>query len=458
VIRATRAILALVIVGVLALEGPARSQDSPQPAEVEAEEDTAEEAEREQEIAQEESQVLNEDAVLVESEEPTWQQLLKPRRLTIRWKQGLRIERNDGLFRLKVGARLEGDYASIRADHAIEDEIGGVGDFAEIRRAWVTLSGTIGKRVIYKVQVDVTGNSAGDDDRNEYLRQTFLGIRDLGPLGTVRIGYHKEPFSMNELNSSLAIPFMERALPAAFAPSYNPGISSQNHAFNRRMSWQFGLYQYTGADDSDARLDLTGRITALPVYADEGRTLLHLGISYSHQFRDGLDLRYRRRPESHLAERFVDTGEFATDGVNLYGLEVAAVIGSTTVQSELILSQVKTVSGGNRELWGGYIQANHFLTGEVRPYVRTQGLFGRVIPKHYVGWHQRGWGAWEIAARYSYVDLNDGDVRGGVLSDVSLGLNWHLRPHIRWMANYVHAHRNGLGDANIFQMRLAVDF
>jgi phosphate-selective porin OprO/OprP len=56
------------------------------------------------------------------------------------------------------------------------------------------------------------------------------------------------------------------------------------------------------------------------------------------------------------------------------------------------------------------------------------------------------------------VDLNDGDVRGGVLSDVSLGLNWHLRPHIRWMTNYVHAHRNGLGDANIFQMRLAVDY
>ena len=137
---------------------------------------------------------------------------------------------------------------------------------------------------------------------------------------------------------------------------------------------------------------------------------------------------------------------------------LAAVIGSTTLQSELILSQVEMASGGNRELWGGYIQLNHFLTGERRPYIRTQGLFGRVVPKDYVGWHERGWGAWEIAARYSYVDLNDGDVRGGVPSDVSPGLNWHLRPHIRWMTNYVHAHRNGLGDANIFQMRLAVDY
>jgi phosphate-selective porin OprO/OprP len=194
--------LALVLVGVLALEGPARSQDSPQPVEVVAGEDTEKKAERKQEIAQEESQVLGEDAVPVEPVEPTWQQLLKPRRLTIRWDQGLRIERNDGLFRLKVGGRLEGDYASIRADQAIEDEIGGVGDFAEIRRAWITLSGTIGKRTIFKVQVDVTGNSAGDDDRKEYLRQTFLGIRDLGPLGTVRIGFHKEPFSADSAGAS----------------------------------------------------------------------------------------------------------------------------------------------------------------------------------------------------------------------------------------------------------------
>jgi phosphate-selective porin OprO/OprP len=333
-----------------------------------------------------------------------------------------------------------------------------VGDFAEIRRAWITLSGTVGERVIYKAQVDVTGNSAGDDDRNAYLRQTFIGIRDLGPLGTVRIGNHKEPFSMNELNSSLAIPFMERALPAVFAPSYNPGISSQSHAFDSRMTWQFGLYQYTGGDDSDLRLDFSGRVTALPVYADEGRTLLHLGASYSHQYRDGLDLRYRRRPESHLAERFVDTGEFQIDGVNLYGLELAAVMGATALQSELILSHANTVSSGNRHLWGGYIQASHFLTGELRPYIRTRGLFGRVVPKHYFGWRGGGWGAWEIAARYSYLDLDDGDVRGGTLSDASLGLNWHLRPHVRWMANYVHAHLNGVGDANIFQMRLAVDY
>jgi phosphate-selective porin OprO/OprP len=395
----------------------------------------------------------------VEPAEPTWRQRLKPRALTIRWDQGLRIERNDKLFRLKIGARLEGDYALIRADQAIEDEIGRVGNYVEFRRAWITLSGTIAKRGVYKIQVDVTGQSAGDDNRNKYVRENYLGIRDLGFLGTVRIGWDQEPFSMNELSSSVTIPFMERALPAVFAPSYNPGISSHNHAFDRRMTWKFGLYESTGEDGNfDSRLDLTGRVTALPVYADKGRSLLHLGANYSHQFRDDLSLRYRRRPESHLAQRFVDTGDVATNDVNLYGLEVAALIGSTTLQSELILSQVNMVSDARRYFWGAYIQVSHVLTGELRPYVRTQGLFGRVVPEHYFDWRGGGWGAWEIAARYSYLDLNDGNVRGGLLSDVSLGLNWYLRPHIRWMTNYVHAHLNGLGDANIFQMRLGIDF
>jgi hypothetical protein len=76
--------LLLVLVGVLSLEGLARSEDSPP-----AGEGTEEEAEREQEIAQEEYHVLSEDAVPVEPAEPTWKQLLKPKAFTIRWDHGL---------------------------------------------------------------------------------------------------------------------------------------------------------------------------------------------------------------------------------------------------------------------------------------------------------------------------------------------------------------------------------
>ena len=81
---------------------------------------------------------------------------------------------------------------------------------------------------------------------------------------------------------------------------------------------------------------------------------------------------------------------------------------------------------------------------------------------------QGKWGAWEVAARYSYLDLNDGShgLKGGRQQDITLGINWHLYSNVKLMTNYVHAivmdtgAKNGSerGHANIFQMRAQIEF
>jgi len=283
-------------------------------------------------IDQETYQVLTGDVKPTGSSVPVWKQMLAPEEYKLYWNQGLRFERNDGYFRFKGGFRLEFDVASIHGDPGIAETIGGLGTFLEFRRAWLTASGTFGKRLIYAAQVDVTGNSTGDDNRNPYIRELFAGIVGLGPLGTVRLGMHKESFSFAELNSSKNLTFMERSLAATFAPGYDPGISSQLVLFDRRATLTYGAFYYTGAEgEAASRLDLTARVTALPIYADEGRKLLHLGTSYSHQFRQNFSLRYRRRPESHLAERFVDTGNFISDDIDLFSVETLVLRGPFSI-------------------------------------------------------------------------------------------------------------------------------
>ena len=109
---------------------------------------------------------------------------------------------------------------------------------------------------------------------------------------------------------------------------------------------------------------------------------------------------------------------------------------------------------------GFYVQSSFFLTGESRgeQYVTAYGEFDSPVhPRHNADFKEGGWGAWPLAARYSYLDLNDDDIRGGILGDVTLGLNWQLNPNFRWMLNYVHSHRNGAGAADIIATRFAVN-
>ena len=385
--------------------------------------------------------------------------LLNPYEYTLRWENGIRLERNDGLFRLKVGARLEVDVAGIYGDRAIENAFGGLGTEWEFRRAWITLGGTIGTRWLYKMQVDLTGNSANEDDRSAYVREIYVAAVGLGPLGTVKLGSVREPFALNGVTSSHTLSFQERALPQTFSPAYNPGIVTENHAFDRRLAWSFGVFYYQNAsEDHSAPIDLTGRLTGLPIYEDEGERLLHIGASYSHQFRNDFDLRYRRRPETRLSERYVDTGTSESDDIDLFGVEVLGIRGPLSARAEVMLSHVARPVGDNETFWSAYAEVAYILTGETRPYRRARGLLGRLVPANPVEWGGGGWGLWELAVRYSYLDLNHGATRGGRLGDLGVALNWYPRAHVRLMANYIHARRFGIGRSNIIQARVALDF
>jgi phosphate-selective porin OprO/OprP len=254
----------------------------------------------------------------------------------------------------------------------------------------------------------------------------------------------------------------------------------QNNVCNKRATWALGAFAQT--DDYGAKkfnyggeYNATGRLTALPVYKDDGKKLVHVGLGYSYRKpnenddRDN-DVSYDARPEAHLVGKMVGTGDIPTTGkVQLIGTELAAVCGQLSFQGEFNESIVDRISGMTpAHLYGYYLESGYFLTGEHKNYKRGSAKFGGIEPKKNFGDDDGGKGAWEVAARYSRIDLNDRDIvnqelksgsrRGGVLSNVTVGLNWYLNPLTRVMMNYVYSDLQNIGIARILQTRVQVSF
>ena len=83
------------------------------------------------------------------------------------------------------------------------------------------------------------------------------------------------------------------------------------------------------------------------------------------------------------------------------------------------------------------------LTGETHGYAPGSGAYGGIVPTNPWTWATGGWGAWEIAGRFSTIDLNDqlaqaNGVAGGRQTIYTLALNWYVNRNVRFMFDYLH--------------------
>ena len=373
---------------------------------------------------------------------------------------------------LKIGGRIFADTAMFTQNAASMTQVGDADNGTEMRAAWLAFKGSAFHVIDYKLQFDIAGQTS--------FKDAFVQVKELPWLGNVRIGHFKEPFGFEQLEASKYTTFMERSLGDAgvFVPGRNMGVMAFDCTENERMTWAIGAFvseqgsKPPATSEDHAGTALTMRATFLPWYdeATEGRGLLHTGIAYSYRAVGDETLQLRSRPEAHLGPYIVDTGTIDVSEWQVLGGELAYLYGPFSIQSELFHANLNMIGSPNVELNGCYANFSYFLTGENRNYKRGAGTFNNRIKPFENFFRVRGEdgctitgkGAWELAYRYSYVDLNDGIVTGGCASDHTFGLNWYLTPYTRMMFNYVHSttDRGGVdnGVINVFQMRAQVDF
>ena len=391
---------------------------------------------------------------------------IEPQKFDSKWKAfvaGIRgISRYnlfDGKLKFRIGGQIQVDGTAGNDDATYEEYYAPIDSQVSLRNIVLFAVGRLN---------DLNFNFSFDLGADWGIDATWVegakgGLEVWGHhVGKLRLGLVYEPFSLERQTSSYHGGFMERSLPVtAFAPGTNLGAKIHDSSRNGRTAWAAGLFSLGKSSDQNAGtslLSLTGRFSCLPVYRDQGRQLVHVGASFSSRSPTGGDTRYRTRPEARYVDYLVDTGSFDTSHITLWGLEFAAVRGPLWMMAEYIQSDVSAQSVGDPTFAGSYVQFGWFLTGETRPYRTNSGTFDRLLPlKKYSGgnpFKKKNGGAWELAGRISTVDLTDGLVEGGELTDFDIALSWYVNAATRIELNYIYADPKNRGAANIVLLRV----
>jgi phosphate-selective porin OprO/OprP len=353
---------------------------------------------------------------------------------------------------IRIGGRIQFDATAYNGD------IAGHSDGTEIRRARLFAQGKLGTAWGYKLQYDFADDIVIDGLRDAYL--DFNGFESF----KIRIGHTKEAFSLQNMTSSKYVLFTERALPIVFTRGRNLGLEVSHS--DKNWSAAVGLFGrgVNGAElDNDEGFGVSSRVTYAPI--NEQNRVLHLGATAAYRSTGSIDaLRFRVRPESHQTNaRLVDTGFFDADSYNRFVGEAAFITGPFHVQGEYYYTSVDRDISTNPDLdfSGFYVEGGWFLTGESMNYKPSSGIYSRVTPKGIVG--KGGIGAWQVALRFSSLDLTDEDISGGEEDNFTLGLNWYATPNIRFTANYVNVldvegGSNDGDEPESFQIRSQVEF
>ncbi|NJA05762.1 porin [Methylococcaceae bacterium WWC4] len=396
--------------------------------------------------------------------------------------KGIKFESKDGNFEMMINGRMQVDSqtnVSGLSNHGIADPTGAsttnqLADGAGIRRARIGIEGSYYKDFGYKFEYDF---ARGNGTVASGLTDAFLTWNGYAPF-QVKVGQFKEPFSMEEATSNRYLTFIERNnVVNTFSDNDNAykvglGLGYSEPRWTANMALQTESVGSGGATSSTSSLNtmgntnrnngsgdtgwgVTGRVTGLPWFEDKTK-FLHVGLSGSERqiennflangtFSNG-GISFGNQINTNVDRTYIlNTGNLtATNGSRIaqriarFGGETALVYGPFSAQAEYIQANVSGKGYHDEMLNGWYGYASYFLTGESRAYKTSTGAWDRIKPNRNFS-ARGGWGAWELAAGYDYLNLIDGGINGGRAQTAKFGINWYPNSHIRMMANFVHA-------------------
>ena len=369
-------------------------------------------------------------------------------------RKGLRVRTTDGQYKFKLGGRIHADASGHRGSLANEATNG-----AEIRRARFDMEATFYEDFFWKGEVDFADNDVS-------VKDFFLGYMGFD-WGTILAGQQKQPFSLAVEMSSNDIPFVERGTDTdLIIPFIDRAIGVRTDLHGDHWHLATGFYgQSTGNNnDKEGTWGHSSRLSWAPIREED--RVLHLGVRGA--YRDPPDNEVRIRSETtHASNLFtVDTGLLrGVQDTFMTGPEAALAVGPFSIGGEYNHLFLRRRDGENVDFRSWHVEAAWSLTGESRAptYTMKTGEFKRLVPARNISLRGGGWGAWELAARWAAINLDDRDVNGGRQGVLTAGVNWYLNPVMRMLFHWSkildkNEANSSAENLDIFQVRAQIAF
>jgi phosphate-selective porin OprO/OprP len=319
--------------------------------------------------------------------------------------EGFTLASADKQFQLKLRGYLQADGRLFTSDKAPPT----VNTFL-IRRARPSLEGTLFGLVDFRLMPDFAGSTA-------VLFDAYLDLHPLREL-RLRAGKFKPPVGLERLQSATSLLFVERALPSNLVPNRDVGLQLHGELLGGVLTYAVGAFN--GVPDGgnadlnlDNKVDLAGRLFAHPFRKSESRPLQGLGLGFAAS-----------RGSQHGTPTSTGVAAYRTSGQQVFFNYLTGTPPAETVVADgehLRLSPQGYYFWGPLGLLAEYVSsAQEVRRGPDRARLRHESwqvaasfvLFGGnashegVRPAHPLRPAEGGWGALELAARYSELRID----------------------------------------------------
>lgn len=294
----------------------------------------------------------------------------------------------------------------------------------------------------------------------------------------LRAGKFKGPVSLEDLQTDAAAPLNEHSLASDLAPLRDLGIQLGGDVDVGAgiLSWAAGIYDGDGdnrlAPNTPVNDDLEfgGRLFVEPFRREPSRWLQGLGFGVGGSYCEvnsnsaalpatlgGTQPGYLTTGQQQFFAYNPLLGPVVADGphwrISPQGYYYAGPFG---MQGEYVLSgqhvlNALTLQSAGLVHSGWQITGQWVLTGE-------NASFNALTPAHSFDLHNGHWGAWQLVARYSELNL-DPQVFNGFSDPTTsaqsaaawtVGLNWWLNANVRWLVSFSHTTFRGGGEVNYY--------